>query len=49
MKQIKLIVKTNNFSYPVIIGSNLISKTGKIIKNNSIKFNKCLLVVDKNI
>ena len=49
MKQAKLIVKTDSLSYPIIIGSNLISKTGLIIKNNSIKYKKCLLVIDKNI
>ena len=49
MKQAKLIVKTDSLSYPIIIGSNLISKTGLIIKNNSIKYKKCLLIIDKNI
>ena len=45
----KIIVKTNDFNYRVIIGSNLISNIGKIIKQNSIKFEKCLLIIDKNI
>ena len=45
----KLIIKTDAQNYPIIIGSNLISKFSIIIKNNSIQFNKCLLVVDKKI
>ena len=49
MKKMKLIVKTDNQKYPIIIGSDLIIKTASIIKNNSIQFNKCLLVIDKNI
>ena len=49
MKPIKLIVKTSTQKYPILIGSNLISKISKIINNNSIKFEKCLLIIDKNI
>ena len=49
MKEIKLIIKTNTEKYPVIIGSNLIYNLGRIIKKNSIKFNKCLVVFDKNV
>ncbi len=45
----KLIVKTDTQNYPILIGSNLISKFSKIIENNSIQFNKCLLVIDKKI
>ena len=46
MKPIKLIVKTNTQKYPILIGNNLISKISKIINNNSIKFEKCLLIID---
>tara|TARA_B100000989_G_scaffold288690_1_gene259648 strand:- start:262 stop:1368 length:1107 start_codon:yes stop_codon:yes gene_type:complete len=49
MKIIKLIVKTDTENYPILIGSNLISKTSKLIKNTLINFKKCLLVVDKNV
>ncbi len=45
----KLTVKTDTHKYPILIGPNLISKFSKIIKNNSIQFNKCLLVIDKKI
>ena len=49
MKPIKLDIKTNSQKYPIIIGSNLISNISSIVKNNSIKFKNCLLIVDKNI
>ena len=49
MKPIKLKVKTKTQQYPIIIGSNLLLNISKIIKDNSIDFKKCLLVVDKNI
>ena len=49
MKPIKLIIKTNTEKYPIIIGSNLISNISSLIKENSISFNKCLVIVDKNI
>ena len=49
MKTLKLIVKTNSQIYPIIIGSNLILKINSIIKNSSIQFNKCLLIIDKKI
>ena len=49
MKPIKLIVKTGTQKYPILIGSNLISKISKVIDNNSIKFEKCLLIIDKNV
>ena len=49
MRTMKLIVKTDTQNYPIIIGSNLISKFPLLIKNSSIQFNKCLLVVDKKI
>ena len=49
MRQIKLKIKTKTQEYPIIIGSNLISNISKIIKNNSLNFKQCLLVVDTNI
>ena len=48
MKKFKLIVNTNAEKYPILIGTNLISNLSKILKNNSIRFKQCLLVVDKN-
>ena len=49
MKAIKLKIKTKTQEYPMIIGSNLVSKLGTIMRENLIKFNQCLLVIDKNI
>ena len=49
MKPIKLKIKTKTQNYPIIIGSNLVSKISKLTKNESIDFNKCLLIIDKNV
>tara|TARA_X000000368_G_C23014204_1_gene704882 strand:- start:65 stop:1171 length:1107 start_codon:yes stop_codon:yes gene_type:complete len=49
MKSIKLKVNTNNNKYKIIIGSGIIGKLFKILDENSIKFNKCLLVIDSKI
>ena len=49
MKIIKLQINTKNHKYPIIIGSGLITKISKLLNNNSIKFGKCLLVIDNKI
>ena len=49
MKLSNLKIKTKNQNYNIIIGFNLISNIQKIIEKNHINFNKCLLVIDKNI
>ena len=49
MKTIKLKIKTKTQEYPIIIGSYLTSNISKILRDNSIKFKKTLIVVDKNI
>ena len=49
MKIIKLQINTKNHKYPIIIGSGLITKISKLLNNNSVKFNKCLLVIDNKI
>jgi len=49
MKPIQLKVQTKSHSYPIVIGSNLVSQISIILKKNSLNFKKCLLVVDKNI
>ena len=49
MKSIKLTVKTKTENYPIIIGSNLIQNTSKIIKDNFKNCEKFLLVIDKKI
>ena len=49
MKPIKLIIKTESQKYPILIGSNLVLKLQNLLNKNSIYFNQCLLVIDKNI
>ncbi len=49
MKAIKLRINTKTQKYPIIIGSNLMVNISNIFKNNSIKFKKCLIVIDKNV
>ena len=49
MKQGKLIIKTKTEKYPIIIGSNLTKKTSKIFSRNSLKFEKCFLLIDKKV
>jgi len=49
MKKIKLNINTVTQKYPIIIGRNIATNISKIISNSSITFNKCLIVVDKNV
>jgi len=49
MKPIKLTIKTNAQNYPILIGHKLLSKISKIMKDNYIEFEKCLLVTDKKV
>ena len=45
----KISIKTSSKNYSILIGRNLISKIDKILKANHLKFDKCLIVIDKNI
>ena len=49
MSSIKLQVKTENQRYPIHIGNNVLSKLKKLLKENLINFNQCLVVADKNV
>ena len=49
MNLIKLKVKTNNSKYSIIIGNGLIDRISKLLKENSINFNQCLIVVDNKV
>ena len=49
MSTIKLQINTKDHKYPIFIGSKLITKLSKLLKNCSIKFTKCLLVVDNKV
>ena len=45
----KISIKTINKNYSIVIGRDLIVKIDKILKANRLKFDKCLIVIDKNI
>ena len=49
MSLIKLYIKTTNHKYPIIIGNNILNKIQKLLKENLINFNQCLVVVDKKV
>ena len=49
MKLIKLQVKTNNKKYPIFIGNGAVNKLAKLLKENSINFNQCLVVADDKV
>ncbi|MDA7801276.1 3-dehydroquinate synthase [Candidatus Pelagibacter sp.] len=49
MSLIKLKVSTKSQKYSIIIGNNILNKVNKFLKESSISFNQCLLVVDKNV
>ena len=49
MSLIKLKVSTNTQKYSIIIGNNILNKINRFLKESSINFNQCLLVVDKNV
>ena len=49
MSLIKLHIKTGNQKYPIFIGNNILKKLNKILKENSINFNQCLVIADKNV
>jgi 3-dehydroquinate synthase/shikimate kinase/3-dehydroquinate synthase len=49
MKPIKLKINTKTQKYSIVIGSDLGSNVSKILRENSINFKQCLLVIDKNI
>ncbi len=49
MNASKLRIKTKNQSYNVIVGNNLIKNLLKILNENLINFNKCLLVIDNKV
>ena len=49
MSTVKLQINTKDHKYPIFIGSELITKISKLFKNCSIKFTKCLLVIDSKV
>ena len=49
MKKNKIILKKNFKNYSIFIGRNILSKFSSILKKEKINFDKCLIVVDKNL
>ena len=49
MRTFELKINTRSKNYSVIIGSNLIKNISKILAKKKIYFNKCLIVIDRNI
>ena len=49
MNTIKLKINTKSLKYTMIIGSGITSKLSDLLNNNSIKFDKCLLIIDNKI
>jgi len=49
MSLIKLNIKTGNQKYPIYIGKNILNKLKKILKENLINFNQCLVIADKKV
>ena len=49
MKTKKIIIKTINQKYPIIIGKKIIGKLSSVLDKNLIKFEKCLVIIDKNV
>jgi len=49
MNTIKLKINTKSHKYTMMIGSGITSKLSKLLNNNLIKFDKCLLIIDNKI
>jgi 3-dehydroquinate synthase len=49
MSLFKLQVKTKNQTYPIIIGDGSANRLKTILKENSINFNQCLVIIDQNV
>ncbi len=49
MKISKIKINTKTKNYPIIVGRNLINQINKILNNNNLSFEKCLIVNDKNV
>ena len=49
MKSSKLIVKTKSKSYPIYFGSNILNKTGKLIKTRLPDVKKICIISDNKL
>jgi len=46
MKRFRIIIKTKNKNYPIIIGENILDKTGNLISTQIPSCKKIALVID---
>ena len=49
MKRFRIIIKTQNKNYPIIIGKNILSKTGNLINNQIPRCKKIALIIDSKV
>ena len=49
MKQVKLNINTKSQKYSIIIGKGVSYKLPRLLFENSITFNRCLIVIDNKI
>ena len=49
MKKLKIIVKTKNSNYPIIIGENILKKTGNLINTQIPSCKKIALIIDNKV
>ena len=49
MKSYKLEINTKSKKYKVVVGSNLLKNVSRILKEENIHVDKCLILLDKNI
>ncbi len=49
MKNFRLQIRTKDQKYSILIGNNIIEKLDKIINNERIVFNNCLIIFDNNL
>ena len=49
MKVAKLPIKTISKKYNIFLGSNILKEFSSILKSEKIKFDKCIIIVDKKV
>ena len=49
MKIAKLQIKTISKKYNIFLGSNILNKFSSILKSEKIKFDKCVIIIDKKV
>ena len=49
MKIAKLQIKTISKKYNIFLGSNILKEFSSILKYEKIKFDKCIIIVDKKV